>query len=81
MKAPVFPATAPRCAPLLLAALLATTLPAWSAETLADAWRQALSVDARLRAADADADAARATREAARGLALPKATASSSYTC
>lgn len=66
--------------PALLAALLATTLPAWSAETLADAWRQALSMDARLRAADADTDAARATREAARGLALPKATASSSYT-
>jgi outer membrane protein TolC len=51
-----------------------------AAETLADAWRAALAVDGRLRAADADADAARASLEAARGLALPKATASSSYT-
>ncbi|WP_284189863.1 hypothetical protein, partial [Zoogloea oryzae] len=44
----------------LLLPLFAAPLPA--AETLADAWRDALSVDARLRAADADADAARATR-------------------
>jgi outer membrane protein TolC len=61
------------------ALLLATAFPA-AAETLADAWRAALAVDGRLRAADADADAARASLEAARGLALPKATASSSYT-
>jgi outer membrane protein TolC len=62
------------------APLLATAFPAPAAETLADAWRAALAVDGRLRAADADADAARASLEAARGLALPKATASSSYT-
>ena len=69
-----------RLAHLLLPLLLATAFPAPAAETLADAWRAALAVDGRLRAADADSDAARASLEAARGLALPKATASSSYT-
>ena len=69
-----------RLAVLLLPLLLATAFPAPAAETLADAWRAALAVDGRLRAADADSDAARASLEAARGLALPKATASSSYT-
>ena len=66
-----------RLAHLLLPLLLATAFPAPAAETLADAWRAALAVDGRLRAADADSDAARASLEAARGLALPKATASS----
>ncbi|TXG86830.1 MAG: TolC family protein [Zoogloea sp.] len=69
-----------RLAHLLLPLLLATAFPAPAAETLADAWRAALAVDGRLRAADADSDAARSSLEAARGLALPKATASSSYT-
>ena len=69
-----------RLAHLLLPLLLTTAFPASAAETLADAWQAALAVDGRLRAADADADAARASLEAARGLALPKATASSSYT-
>lgn len=63
-----------------VALCLFNALPAPAAETLADAWRLALSADARLRAADADSDAARATREAARGLALPKASIGSSYT-
>ncbi|MCA0184491.1 MAG: TolC family protein [Proteobacteria bacterium] len=58
--------------------LLAAPLPA--AETLADAWRQALAADARLRASTAESDAAQANLAAARGLALPKATASSTYT-
>ncbi len=62
----------------LLFSLFAAPLPA--AETLADAWRDALSVDARLRAADAESDAARATHDAARALAQPRATASSRYT-
>lgn len=65
---------------LLLPLLLGAALPLSAAETLADAWREALAVDARLRAADADTDAARATLAAARGLALPKATASTAYT-
>lgn len=58
--------------------LLAAPLPA--AETLADAWRQAVAADARLRASAAESDAARANLTAARGLALPRATASSAYT-
>lgn len=69
-----------RLALLLLSLLLGTAGPLHAAETLDDAWREALAVDARLRAADADADAARANLEAARGLALPKATASTRYT-
>lgn len=69
-----------RRALLVLPLLLGTAFPLAAAETLADAWREALAVDARLHAADADTDAARATLEAARGLALPKATASASYT-
>ena len=43
-----------RLAHLLLPLLLATAFPAPAAETLADAWRAALAVDGRLRAADAD---------------------------
>lgn len=72
--------SARRLAHLLLPLILTAAFPAPAAETLADAWRAALAVDGRLRAADADADAARAGLEAARGLALPKATASSRYT-
>ena len=67
---------------LLTLALLLPLSPAplAAAETLADAWRDALAVDSRLRAADAESDAARATRDAAQALALPRATASSRYT-
>ena len=66
---------------IALSILLLSAAPTgWAAETLADAWAQALSVDARLRAADAEGEGARATLEAAKGLALPKATASSRYT-
>lgn len=73
---------APARALVVLAALLLPLFapPLSAAETLADAWRDALSVDSRLRAADAESDAARATRDAARALALPRATASSRYT-
>lgn len=66
----------------LLAATMACLSPAPlpAAETLADAWRAALTADARLRAADADTAAAVATRDAAKALAMPRATISSRYT-
>lgn len=72
----------PQLRPALILGTLLFLLaaPLSAAETLADAWRQALAADARLRASTAESDAARANLAAARGLALPKATASSAYT-
>lgn len=64
----------------MVLATLASTRHAAGAESLADAWRLALTRDPQLAAASADVDGARASEQAARGARWPSLDATAAYT-